>query len=72
VILADILNVCFQSDPQLKHIHVIIQSGLSDSREVAKAEKLGAAGHLSKPYTRASLLTAIQRALAEEGLLAAA
>jgi CheY-like chemotaxis protein len=64
----DGLNVlaAIKADPKLKHIQVIIQSGLSDSHKLAQAGELGAVGHLSKPYSRTSLLAAIQRALAQK------
>jgi CheY-like chemotaxis protein len=68
------LNVleAIKADPNLKHIQVIIQSGLSNSQEMAKAQKLGAAGHLSKPYNRSLLLNAIQKALPKKEHLVAA
>jgi signal transduction histidine kinase/ActR/RegA family two-component response regulator len=60
------LNVleAIKADPKLKHIKVVIQSGLSDAHEMAKASTLGAACLLPKPYSRTSLLNTIQKALA--------
>jgi signal transduction histidine kinase/ActR/RegA family two-component response regulator len=55
-----------KADKKLKNIPVIIQSGLLDSYEIEKAQRLGAVGHLPKPYTAKVIRSAVQRALSQK------
>ncbi len=62
------LNVleALKADPNLKHISVVIQSGLLDPNEIAKARKLGAVGHIPKPYSVSLIQDTLQKLLEQK------
>ena len=58
----DVLKVVL-NDKKSRHIPVIIQSGISDQKEIQKALNLGAAGYIKKPYQREILIDNINKVL---------
>jgi len=44
-----------KKNPATKHIPVIIQSGLSDAKELKKSLKAGAVGFIKKPYNKSDI-----------------
>ena len=46
---------------EFKHIPIIVQTGINDSREVSKAHNLGAASVLFKPYNKKDLKDIIDK-----------
>ena len=62
------LNVLekLKSDPVLKKIPVVIQSGTNDSKEINKTLEAGAISYIRKPYQRQQILDVIQDVLGKE------
>lgn len=63
IMLPDIYGVDIlkqiKSSKKIKHIPVIIQTGINDQNEIEKARKLGAKDILLKPYNKDDLSKAI-------------
>jgi two-component system sensor histidine kinase ChiS len=57
-VLAEIKN-----NINLKHIPVILQTGVSDETEIAKAMSMGVIGYITKPYNKDKILSQLQQAL---------
>lgn len=55
----DIIKI-IKKDKILKTIPIILQTGTSDTVEIAKAFSLGIAGYISKPYNKQQMLKTIQ------------
>jgi len=67
LMLPDIYGISLLSkikkDPKFNSIPVILQSGISDKAEIAKAFKIGVKSFISKPYNKEKLLSEISKVL---------
>ncbi|HSI07599.1 MAG TPA: response regulator [Rariglobus sp.] len=56
-----------RSYPDLKHIHVILSTGLHDRKTVEVFKELGIVHYVVKPYTRDTMLERIKLVLSSPG-----
>jgi CheY-like chemotaxis protein len=49
-----------KNHPQMRHLKVVIESGLSDLEDMEKAKKMGAAGYILKPFKPAELVKQVK------------
>jgi two-component system sensor histidine kinase ChiS len=52
-----------KSSPSLSHVPVILQTGSSNNKELARAFEMGIVAVLSKPYNKAELAVVLEKAL---------
>jgi CheY-like chemotaxis protein len=74
VILADVVmpgksgyEVCeaVKADPGLRHVPVLLLTGSFEAFDEARATRVGAAGHISKPFESQQLVEQVKRLLAQ-------
>jgi CheY-like chemotaxis protein len=74
VVLADVVmpgkngyEVCaaLKADPDLQHIPVLLLTGTFEAFDESRAQSVGAAGHIAKPFEAQALVSEVYRLLAE-------
>lgn len=62
----DGFEVCstLHRNPAYQSIPIVMMSGLSDQASIEKAHSVGAVGYLTKPFSNADLVEAVERNLA--------
>lgn len=55
-----------KNNPNLKHLPVIIQTGIANEEELTKSLTIGAACYVKKPYKRPDLVAALEKAIQEK------
>ena len=74
LILADVVmpgksgyEVCeaIKADPELRHIPVLLLTGTFEAFDEERAARIGAAGHVAKPFEAQALVNQVNRLLAE-------